>query len=74
MKPVQRGAQAQADIKAALANHQSEARHIARNFVDALEKAVAPSQRAPGTGSPRYGCLANFAMLFFTWSRKIICW
>ena len=54
MKPAQRSAQAQADIEAALAYYQSEAPHMAGNFLDALEKAVAHIRRAPGAGSPRY--------------------
>ena len=54
MRLVQRSAQAQADIEAALAYYQSEAPHMAGNFLDALEKAVAHIERAPGTGSPRY--------------------
>ena len=54
MKPAQRSAQAQADIEAALAYFQSEAPHLAGNFLDALEKAVAHIRRAPGAGSPRY--------------------
>ena len=54
MKSVLRSPQARADIEAALDYYKQEAPHVANAFVDALEKAVAHIQRAPGTGSPRY--------------------
>ena len=81
MKPAQRNAQAQTDIEAALACYQSEAPHMAGNFLNALEKVAGHVQRAPGTGSPRHAhalevpglrfwLLGKFPYAFFTWSMR----
>ena len=53
MKPVLRSPQARADIEDALDYHALETPHMANAFLDALDKAVTHTQRAPGTGSPR---------------------
>ena len=53
MKPVLRSPQARADIEDALDYYALEAPHMANAFLDALDKAVTHTQRAPGTGSPR---------------------
>lgn len=53
-KQVIRSAQAQSDVEEALAYYQLEAPHAVDAFVNALERAVAHIQRAPGSGSPRY--------------------
>lgn len=53
-KQVIRSTQAQLDVQEALAYYQFAAPHAVDAFLNALQRAVAHIQRAPGTGSPRY--------------------
>ena len=54
IKPALHSPQARADIEDAIDYYAVEAPHMVAHFIDALEKATAHIQRAPGTGSPRY--------------------
>ena len=64
-KQVIRSAQAQSDVQEALAYYQLEAPHAVDAFLNALQRAVAHIQRAPGTGSPRYAIELNMPGLRF---------
>jgi toxin ParE1/3/4 len=65
IKPALRSPQARTDIENAIDYYLLEAPHMVDHFIDALEKATAHLQRAPGTGSPRYALELNMPGLRF---------
>lgn len=66
-KPVLLSPRAEADMEGAFDYYCLEAPHMADQFVEALEKATAHIQKAPGTGSPRHAVELNLPSLRF-WS------
>ncbi len=58
------------DVSSALDHYLEQAPELADKFIDALEDALRHIQRAPATGSPRYGHELNLPGLRFWVCRR----